>query len=404
MTDVAAPTTDFAGRWGFNPEKFWMYGQQRSEAVEFDEELGCWHAYGHPEVSEAMSNTEAYSADSGRLFDFDEETAKYFDGDLAQMTGPEHTNIRKQVSRVFNPKFMDHLEVRVLELANEALEQIEGRDRFNLLSDFVDHVAGTVFSELLGIPADDRTMFRLVDQNMDQTAKMTMTDEEDGEGYFDKLTRPLEPLRDMLGMHIDERVKNPKEDLISLLGQIRKLDGNLMTRDQIINFIIGILGAGHLATPLLIGNTQLVLESFPEQAELVRNDRSLVPSLLEESMRFLTPGNASYRATETDVVLGGKEIAKDQLIRVWIGAANRDPRTFTDPHSFNAARNPNPHLGFGHGAHYCVGGQMVRVETRIVFNVLMDRLPNLRVDPDATPVFFDSPDFTGVKSLPVVRD
>ncbi|TPQ17470.1 cytochrome P450 [Streptomyces sporangiiformans] len=390
--------TDFADRWGFDSDKFWLRGERPKESVEWCEELGRWHAYDYAEVNEALSNNEAYSADSGRLFDLDEETLKYFDGDLAQMTGPEHANIRKQVSHAFSPRFIDHLESRVLELSNEYADKLVDLGRFNLLSDFVDHVAGIVFSELLGIPADDRTMFKLVDQNMDQQAQMTQVDQGDGEGYFEKLTKPLQPLREMLGRHVDERSKNPKDDLISLLSQVKKLDGGPMTRDQIINFIIGILGAGHLATPLLIGNTMLCLESFPDQAAKVRADRSLVPSLLEESMRYLTPGAASYRATVADVELGGKKIPKDQLIRVFLGAANRDPRQFPDPDTFDAARSPNAHLGFGRGAHYCVGGQMVRVETRIVFNVLMDRFPKLRVDPDIPPLFFNSPDFTGVRS------
>jgi cytochrome P450 len=393
--------TDFADRWDFGPDKFWLRGERPKNLVEFDENLGVWHVYGYPEVAEAISNAEAYTPDATKLFDVDEETAKYLDGDLAQMDGPEHANIRKQVSRVFNPRFMDHLESRILKLANELLNELAGRDRFDLLSDFVDDLSGIVFSELLGVPADDRAMFRLVDVNMDQEAQMTMGEQGDDEGYFNKLTAPLQPLLDMLGAHIDERTKHPREDLIGLLARVRKLDGSLMTRSQIINFIIGILGAGHLATPLLIGNTALCLESFPDQAARVRANRSLVPPLLEEVMRFLPPGNASYRATKVDVELAGVKIPKDQLIRLWFGTANRDPRQFSDPDTFDASRNPNPHLGFGRGLHYCVGAQMVRVETRIVLEILMDRYPNLRVDPDIPPIFFDSPDFTGVKSLAV---
>jgi cytochrome P450 len=394
--------TDFADRWGFtSPDKFWLRGEQPRQPVEFDESLDCWHIYGYPEVTEAISNGDAYSADSGRLFNFDEETAKYFDGDLAQMTGPEHANIRKQVSRVFNPKFMHNLESRVLKLGNDQVNKLAGRDRFDLLVDFVDDVAGVVFSELLGIPSEDRKIFHLVDVNMDQEAQMSVVDMGD-EGYFEKLTKPLQPLVELLGTHIDERTKNPTEDLISALGQVRKIDGSLMTRQQIINFIIGILGAGHLATPLLIGNTALCLESHPDQAARVRADRNLVPTLIEESMRYLPSASASYRATEVDVELGGVEIPKDRLVRLWIGAANRDPRQFANPDAFDASRNPNPHLGFGRGPHYCVGGQMVRVETRIVFNILMDNFPNMRVDPDIAPVFYDSPDFTGVKSVSVV--
>lgn len=396
--------TDFADRWGFAPDKFWLRGEFPKVRVEFEEALDRWHVYGYHEVAEALANTEAYTADSGRLFDFDEETARYFDGDLAQMTGPEHVNVRKQVSRVFNPKFMDNLESRVDKLANDQVNKLAGRDSFDLLTDFVDDVAGIVFSELLGIPSDDRTMFRLVDTNMDQQAQMTLNNQGTDEGYFEKLTKPLQPLREMLGAHVDAKTKEPKEDLISLLSQVTKLDGSLMTRDQIINFIIGILGAGHLATPLLIGNTTVILSSFPEVAARVRADRTLVPSMIEESMRYLTPGAASYRATEQDVELDGVKIPKDSLLRVWIGCANRDPRQFTDPNTFDPARNPNPHLGFGRGAHYCVGGQFVRVETRIVFNVLMDHFANLRVDEEVGPKFFQSPDFTGVRSVAVRVD
>jgi cytochrome P450 len=391
------PMNDFADRWGIAEDKWWMRGEQPKEPVEWSEEFQRWHVYGYAEVNEALSNNEGYSADSGRLFGLDEETLKFFDGDLAQMTGPEHANIRRQVSHAFSPRFIEHLESRVEELANEYADKLKDLGRFNLLSDFVDSVAGIVFSELLGIPAEDRTMFKLVDQNMDQQAQMTLVDQGE-EGYFEKLTKPLQPLREMLGVHIDDRTANPKDDLISLLSKVTRLDGSRMTRDQIINFIIGILGAGHLATPLLIGNTMLCLESFPEQAAKVKADRSLVPSMLEESMRFMTPGAASYRATIADVELGGKKIPKDQLIRVYLGAANRDPLQFPDPDTFDVTRSPNAHLGFGRGSHYCVGGQMVRVETRIVYNVLMDRFPKLRVDPHIPPLFFNSPDFTGVRS------
>src|SRR5262249_55887954 len=217
---------------------------------------GVWRLYGHPEAAAVLSDTEGFSPDGTKLFEVDEETAKYFDGDLAQMNGPEHVHLRKQVGRVFNPRFMEHLESRILKLATELLNGLAGRDRFNLLGDFVDDLAGIVFSELLGIPSDDRTMFRLVDQNMAQVAMMT-TNDGDGQEYFQKLAVPLQPLRDMLGAHIDERAKRPQEDLISLLNEVRKLDGSPLTRDQVINFVIGILGAGHLATPLLIGNTML---------------------------------------------------------------------------------------------------------------------------------------------------
>jgi cytochrome P450 len=119
-------------------------------------------------------------------------------------------------------------------------------------------------------------------------------------------------------------------------------------------------------------------------------------------MRFLTPANATFRFTTAEVELAGRKIPADQMVRVVLPTANRDPRQFTDPDTFDASRNPNAHLGFSYGDHYCLGRQMIRVETGIVFNLLLDRFPNLRVDGGTPPVFFASPDFTGVKSLTVV--
>jgi hypothetical protein len=393
--------TDFADRWGFGPDRFWLRGERPKELVEFDENLGCWVVYGYPEVVDVLTRTDEFSTDSSRLFDIDEETAKQIYGDLTQMTGAEHANMRGQVAAAFEAKAMEHLRSRILQLATELLDKLAGQERFDLLGDFIDDLSGIVFTELLGIPAKDRALFDLVNQNMDAEASMTAGDAGQSEDYFENLTTPLQPLRDMLGAHIDERLSRPRGDLLSLVAEARMLDGNRMTRDQTINMVIGILGAGHLATPLLIGNTMLCLESHPEQAARVRADRSLVPTLLDETMRYLTPANATFRATTVDAELAGRTIPKDQLVRVTFPTANRDPRQFTDPDTFDASRNPNPHLGFSYGDHYCLGRQMIRVETGIVFNLLLDRYPTLRVDPDTAPVFFASPDFTGVKSVTV---
>ena len=108
--------------------------------------------------------------------------------------------------------------------------------------------------------------------------------------------------------------------------------------------------------------------------------------------------------TNRDVEVAGTKIPKDQLVVLWLGPANRDPRGFIDPDRYYVTRKPNPHLGFGRGAYYCMGAQMVRMETRIMFNLLMDRFPNLRTDPDTPPVHFASPEFTGPSALTVLVD
>src|SRR5690606_9654817 len=121
-------------------------------------------------------------------------------------------------------------------------------------------------------------------------------------------------------------------------------------------------------------------------------DRSLVPTALEEGLRILTPSAALSRRTTTDVVLDGVEIPAEQMVLVWPAAANRDPAKLTDPDHYDAARDPNPHLSFGHGVHFCIGAPLARLEGRIAMNALLDRFPTLYTDPADSPVFFPSPD------------
>jgi cytochrome P450 len=388
--------TDFADRWGISTDRFWLHGKRPAEPVEYDEKLGRWNVYGYPELVEILNDPDGYSPNATRLFDLDAEAAKYVEGDLAQMTGHEHTHARKQVSRWFTPKAMADLEARVQKVANGLLNNLAGRERFDLLNDFVEEIAAIVFSELLGTPVEQREMLRVKDATMD------FEGEQGDEGYFEGLVAPLAPLRDFLGEAIDAKVRKPTDDLLGLMTQFRKLNGSPMSRDEIINFAISILGAGRLATPMLLGNALLCLESYPDQAALVRADPSLVPSMLEETMRFLSPGNLSSRATNYDVELAGVKIPKDQLVMLWFGPANRDPRQFANPDTFDVTRNPNPHLGFGRGTYYCIGAHLVRLETRVQFDLVMEHFPNLRVDPDIPPVFFGSPEFTGTCALSVL--
>jgi cytochrome P450 len=390
--------TDFADQWGYSPDKFWLRGELPAEPVQFEEGVGRWNVYGYPEMVEIFNDPEGYGVDSTRLFDLDDEAKKYIEGDISQMTGLEHVNARKQLTRWFTPKSLGDLETRVHKAAGELLTGLADRTRFDVLDDFVEDISSIVFSQLLGLPVEERAMLKIKDEPMNYEV------EQGEEGYFEGLVAPLAPLRDFIGRAVDACVKNPGDDLLSLMVAFRKVNGTALTRDEIINFGISILGAGRLATPMLVGSALMCLESFPEQGARVRADRSLIPSMLEETMRFLSPGNQSSRATNRGVELGGKKIPKDQLVILWLGPANRDPRGFAEPNVYDVTRNPNQHLGFGRGAYYCMGAQMVRMETRIMFNLLLDRFPNLRIDPDTPPVHFASPEFTGPSAVTVLVD
>jgi hypothetical protein len=150
---------------------------------------------------------------------------------------------------------------------------------------------------------------------------------------------------------------------------------------------------------MLLGNTVLCLDAYPEQQEKVRADRALVPAAIEESLRLLTPFAVLGRAATRPAEVGGTTIPADALVLVWLAAANRDPRRFPDPEVFDPARDPNPHLAFGRGVHFCLGAPLARLEGRVALNILLDRVGPLRADPDDPVRFLPVRTMTGVRRL-----
>lgn len=204
-----------------------------------------------------------------------------------------------------------------------------------------------------------------------------------------------------LGEHIRERRARPREDLLSKLVEA-EVDGVRLGDAEITNFGMVLLVAGHITTTMLLGNTLLCLDAHPDQFERVRADRSLVPPAIEESLRFLSPFAAVSRVTNEETDLGGVRIPADQMLLLWIAAANRDPRQFAEPNVFDVTRDPNPQLGFGRGIHFCLGAPLARLEGRVALNLLLDRFPRLRTDPEHAPRFLPSPNMTGVSELPLL--
>ncbi len=180
------------------------------------------------------------------------------------------------------------------------------------------------------------------------------------------------------------------------------MDGERLTGAEIVNFAMVLLIAGHVTTTMLLGNTILCLDQHPGQAARVRADRALVPAAIEESLRWLTPIASLGRITNSEVDLAGHAIAENERLVVWIAAANRDPRRFTEPDTYDVGRDPNPHLAFGRGVHFCLGAPLARLEGRIALNILLDRFATLHTDPQAPPEFLANPAMTGLRSLPLL--
>ncbi|CAM5563168.1 cytochrome P450 [Streptomyces aurantiogriseus] len=388
-------------QWDMHPQHFWLRGTQPEHPVEYDESVGMWHVYGHPEALEILGDPATYSSAVAARFAPAEQAAVAFDGNLTQTDPPEHQKLRKIVSRTFTHKMVAGLEERIRDLTHELLDQVEG-DTFDLAEALAYPLPVIVICDLLGIPRSDRDQLKAwADQSL--AARGQLTTRQGDAAQERSLDDQAEAAMEM-GFYFLERVaerrRSPGDDLLTRLIEA-EVDGERLTDRQIVNFTNLLMFAGHITTTMLLGNTILCLDAFPDADARVRKDRALVPTLIEESLRYLSPLAAGYRLTTRDVELAGRRIPEGQVLEVWFSAANRDARVFTDPDVFDPARDPNPHLGFGRGIHFCLGAPLARLEGRIALGILLDRFAELRTDPADRPTFLTPPDFTGVWSLPL---
>lgn len=388
-------------QWNMHPQHFWLRGKKPAHPIEFDEEVGMWHVYGHPESMEILHDPATYSSEVAARFTDPEMAAVAFDGNLTQADPPQHMKLRKLVSRTFTLKMVSSLESRIAELTHELLDKVSG-DSFDLAAALAYPLPVIVICDMLGIPNSDRDMLKnWADQALAARGQLT-TNDSDGaqERSLDEQAEAATEMGFYFLEHVADRRAKPREDLLSKLVEA-EVDGERLTDRQIVNFTNLLIFAGHITTTMLLGNTVLCLDAFPDVMERVRKDRSLVPTTLEESLRYLSPLAAGYRVTNRKVEIAGTKVAAGEILEVWFSAANRDERVFADPHVFDPARDPNPHLGFGRGIHFCLGAPLARLEGRVALNILLDRYPKLRVDPDDKPTFLTPPDFTGVWTLPL---
>ncbi|WP_410660905.1 cytochrome P450 [Amycolatopsis sp. lyj-112] len=394
--------TTLAESWGTHKDQFWLRDETPDEMVRFDAETGIWNVYGHAEALKTLSDPKIFSSDTARLFppELAPDKDQFVDGNLLQMDPPDHKKLRTLVSHAFTPKVVADLEPRIAELTNELLDAVDGQDAMELVANLAYPLPVIVIAELLGVPASDRDLFKQwVDKMLkssQQTSLLGQTEEQ--KKASDESVEQLKNLVNYLSEHVDDRRRNPREDLLTKLVEA-EVDGERLSQNEIVNFANVLLLAGHITTTMLLGNTVLCLDSHPDAFRRVREDRSLLPATIEESLRFLSPFALVARATTTEVELGGKTIPADRMLLVWVAAANRDPRTFTDPGTFDPARARNPHLAFGRGIHFCIGAPLARLEGKTALNILLDRFPDLRTDPAVPPSFIPSPNMTGVDEL-----
>lgn len=285
---------------------------------------------------------------------------------------PTHTRLRKLVSRAFTPKRIKDLEPKIREFTAVLLDRVAARGRFELMADLAVPLPVMVIAEMLGVPPADYERFKgWSDQIIE--ADNTMP----GVPLPPSVSEAFQALRQFFIGEIAQRRQSPGPDLVSALVAARD-EADALTEDEMIAFAILLLLAGNETTTNLIGNGTLALMRHPEQLARLRREPALLPRAIEEMLRYDPPAQSTVRVTKADAAVNGVDIKQGSAVFVVLAAVNRDPEQFPDPERFNIARDPNDHLAFGDGIHFCLGAALARLEALIAFGAILERFPRLR--------------------------
>jgi cytochrome P450 len=286
---------------------------------------------------------------------------------------PRHTKLRALVLRAFTPRVVAGLEPRIRELAGALLDAVVERGEMDVAADFSVPLPLMVIAEMIGIPTADRPQFRRwSDAILDLAESVACT--ADAPRAASAFAAATVEMRAYVSALVAERRAAPRDDLLTRLVAA-EVDGEQLTDDEILGFFQLLLVAGSETTTNLIANTVVCLLDHPAERARLAATPALLPSAIEEVLRYRTPVQAVFRQTTRDVTLQGHAIPAGSLVLAVVGAANRDPRQFPDAARFDIARDPNAHVAFGYGIHFCLGAALARLEARIALGEFLARLP-----------------------------
>jgi cytochrome P450 len=285
---------------------------------------------------------------------------------------PDHTRLRTLVSKAFTPRAVERMKPRIQSITDHLLDELEGTDEMDVIRDLAYPLPVIVIAEMLGVPPEDRDRFKKWSDEMVMTLGLT-EDEEKNKIADQAVVELIEYFREV----IQQRRAEPRDDLISGLIAAHE-GGDALTEDEMLGTLILLLVAGNETTTNLIGNGLLSLLDHPAELERLRSQPELMESAIEEMLRYEYPVMSTVRTPLEDSELGGKTIRRGEPVMVTIAAANRDPAQFPEPDRFDITRDPNHHVAFGHGIHFCLGAPLARAEARSAISSLLARYPDLR--------------------------
>ena len=344
------------------PQTFAWFEEMREQNPVFkDERTRIWQVFRYEDVLSILTDYSRFSSQAYEL------TGGFLSNSLIAKDPPDHRKLRNLVNQAFTPRAVAHLSDRVTQITQELLDEVRHKGAMDIVSDIAFPLPAKVIAELLGVPGEDWNIFqRWARVDASDAASRRESGQSMQEEMFNYFTNLLE-----------ERRRSPREDLISSLS-VAEVDGERLSGPELLSFCTLLLAAGQETTKNLITNAIVCLTDHRESMERLINEPALMPTAIEEILRFLPPVWFLFRQTKADVELAGQHIPANQVVLAWTASANRDPARFPDPNRFDIEREPNRHLAFGHGIHFCVGAPLARLEAKIALPMMLQQLKNLQ--------------------------
>ena len=313
---------------------------------------------------------------------------------LLTIDGDEHRALRGLVSKAFTPRRVERLRPRLEGIVEDLLEQPAERDEMELVRDLAHPLPVIAIAELLGVPAEDRDRFRSWSSRLVQ-----LLDPFQGRGGARPMIEATSEIFAYFRELLAERRANPQDDLLSAMLAAEE-DGRKLSEVDLLALSSLLLVAGHETTSNLIGNAALLLLRFPDERKRLQDDLSLLPSAVDECLRYESPIQLTDRAVREDCEVAGQRLKRNQVAAVLLAAANRDPEQFPDPDRFDVGRKENHHLAFGQGAHFCLGSQLAKLEAEVALGALLRRFPDFSGSPEP-PAWRRSMIIRGPEAVPI---
>ncbi|HVA02776.1 MAG TPA: cytochrome P450 [Acidimicrobiales bacterium] len=316
---------------------------------------------------------------------------------MVTMDPPVHTRYRRLVNKGFTPRMIGELQQSIHDVADDIIDRICESGSADFVIDVAAELPLVVLAELLGVPPEDRSKM------FDWSNRMIGREDAEYQGgqsvAEENAALAAAELFGYAAELYGQKRGNPGSDLMSVLTQV-ELDGQRLSELELDLFFLLLAVAGNETTRNLMSGAMVAFSQFPDQWERLRNDRSLLPCAVEEMLRFVTPVMNFRRQATEEVELGGETIKEGDKVVFFHTSANRDETVFEDPDTFDVGRKPNPHMAFGGGGpHFCLGANLARMEIIVMFEHLLDRLPDIHVDGKVERL--QSNFINGVKHLPV---